>query len=96
MICEVEKSGERIHIRGEMTIYAAAPLKEKLFAALEDESDVCLDLSAVSELDTTGLQLLLLAHHTSTSRGATFSLVRPSDAVNEALGLLRLALETAS
>lgn len=95
MTCEVEKLGDRVQIRGEMTIYDAALLKEKLFAALEGQPDVCLDLSAVSELDTTGVQLLLLARHRSTARGAKFSVARPSDAVNEALGLLRIALEQA-
>jgi anti-anti-sigma factor len=90
MTCEVEKLSGRVHIRGEMTIYDAALLKQKLFAALEGEPHVHLDLSAVSEVDTTGVQLLLMAQATSVARAAKFSLLKPSEAISEALGLLRL------
>lgn len=94
MTCEVEKINGCVHVRGEMTIYGAAHLKEQLFAALAGESDVCLDLSAVSEIDTTGVQLLLLAQQVSVAGGARFALARPSDVMTEALGLLCLGVLT--
>jgi len=90
MTCEVEKRDGRIHIRGEMTIYGAAALKDDLFAALEAELDGCaLDLAAVSEFDTTGLQILLMARKVCLSRGGSFALANPSTAVRETLDLLR-------
>ena len=90
MTCEIEKRDGRIHIRGEMTIYGAAALKDDLFAVLEAEPEGCaIDLAAVSEFDTTGLQLLLLARKVCLSRGGFFGLANPSTAVRETLDLLR-------
>ena len=90
MTCEIEKRDGRLHIRGEMNIYGAAALKDDLFAALEAELEGCaLDLAGVSEFDTTGLQVLLMAHKVCLSRGGSFSLANPSTAVRETLELLR-------
>jgi anti-anti-sigma factor len=90
MTCETEKRDGRLHIRGEMTIYGAAALKEDLVAALEAEVDgCCMDLAAVSEFDTTGLQLLLMVRKMCLARGGSFSLTNPSPAVRETLDLLR-------
>lgn len=90
MTCEIEKRSGQIYIRGEMTIYGAAALKDDLFAALEAEADGCaLDLTGVSEFDTTGLQILLMARKVCLSRGASFALANPSTAVRETLELLR-------
>jgi anti-sigma B factor antagonist len=90
MTCEIEKRDGRLHIRGEMTIYGAAALKDDLFAALEAELDGCaLDLAGVSEFDTTGLQVLLMVRKACLLRGASFALANPSSAVRETLDLLR-------
>jgi anti-sigma B factor antagonist len=90
MTCEIEKRDGRIYIRGEMTIYGAAALKDDLFAALEAQSDGCaLDLAGVSEFDTTGLQILLMARKVCLSRGGSFALANASTAVCETLDLLR-------
>ncbi len=90
MTCEIEKRDGQLHIRGEMTIYGAAALKDDLFAAIEGEVAGCaLDLNGVSEFDTTGLQVLLMARKVCLSRGGSFSLVNPSPAVRETLDLLR-------
>jgi anti-sigma B factor antagonist len=90
MTCEVEKRDGLLRIRGEMTIYGAAALKGDLFAALEEEKGGCtLDLADVSELDTTGVQILLMAQRACVARGASFALANPSEIVRETLGLLR-------
>lgn len=90
MTCEIEKRDGRLHLRGEMTIYGAAALKDDLFPVLEAELDGCtLDLAGVSEFDTTGLQILLMARKVCQSRGGLFSLANPSPAVQETLDLLR-------
>jgi anti-sigma B factor antagonist len=91
MTCEVDKRDGRVHIRGEMTIYGAAALKDELFAAFAPVSDACsVDLAGVSELDTTGIQILIMAQRACAARGAPFSLANPSDVVREALELLRV------
>jgi anti-anti-sigma regulatory factor len=46
-------------------------------------------LAGVSEFDTTGLQVLLMARKVCLSRGGTFTLANPSAAVRETLDLLR-------
>jgi anti-anti-sigma factor len=89
MTCEVEMSAGVAHIRGEMTIYEAAALKALLFKALDSEPGHCaVDLAGVSELDTTGVQLLLLAQRTCAARGATFTLTNPSSVVRDTFELL--------
>jgi anti-anti-sigma factor len=47
---------------GDLTIYYVAQIKDELFADYEKLADkIALDLAAVSEIDTAGVQLLLFA-----------------------------------
>jgi anti-sigma B factor antagonist len=47
---------------GDLTIYYVAQIKDELFADYEKLADkVALDLAAVGEIDTAGVQLLLFA-----------------------------------
>jgi anti-sigma B factor antagonist len=47
---------------GEITIYTVAQLKNELFAEQDNLSEkIALDLHAVTEIDTAGVQLLLFA-----------------------------------
>lgn len=80
-----------LHLAGEMTIYFAGELKSGLLDALRSaDGEAALDLSAVSEFDTAGLQLLLLARRESLARGNAFSLRAASTVVEEALELCGL------
>jgi len=55
---------------GEITIYTVAQLKNELFAELDSFPEkITLDLQAVTEIDTAGVQLLLFAQKIFT--GAT-------------------------
>jgi len=80
-----------LRIEGEMTIYRADELKQLLLAPLEHAAALEIDLSAVTELDTSGLQLLMLAKKTAQARQAELHLVRHSPAVLEVFELLNLA-----
>jgi anti-sigma B factor antagonist len=54
--------GQRcLHLRGELTIYAAAAVRAKLLEALSGASGLEIDLAGVTEIDTAGLQLLVAA-----------------------------------
>lgn len=54
------KSGTVLSVDGELTIYTVAQAKQQLLDDHENlKSPVGLDLHAVSEIDTAGLQLLL-------------------------------------
>lgn len=93
---------ERLSIDGEMTIYRATELKERIAqmfhgatagdlpAVSGSNRDVDLDLSAVSELDAAGLQLLLLFNRRACMDNRRLRLMAPSTAVRDALALVHL------
>jgi len=91
MSCEVKKTKGLIRVRGEMTIYAAATVAEELRAAVAAQSGDCrIDLSEVSEMDTTGLQILLMAKRACAAADKPLTFVKPSAVVSESLSLLRI------
>ena len=62
-----------LRLAGSMTIGQAAGLKEALVAALGEASELRVDLSGVSEIDLTGLQLLDASHQSALASGKLFS-----------------------
>lgn len=83
-------------IEGEMSVYRAAELKQVLLEQLEVSPQLELDLSAVSEIDTAGLQLLLLARREARAREGALRIVAQSAAVDDLLALLHLDAGLAS
>ena len=79
-----------IALDGELTIYRAAQLKPLLLAALPGTGPIELDLAEVTEVDTAGVQLLLLLRREALAAGRTLHLLNPSLAVAEAFELLDL------
>jgi anti-anti-sigma factor len=75
----------RILVDGELTIYSAAEDLKGLLRALDRAASLEIDLSQVSEMDTAGLQLLLLVKREADRRGKAMRLVAHSAA---ALGVL--------
>lgn len=71
---------EKLAIEGELTIYTAAEMKEKIGALLAAAA-VEIELSQVSEIDTAGLQLLLLARQECARQEKAIAFTHPSDAV---------------
>jgi len=59
--------------------------------ALECSDEVEYDLSGLTELDTSGVQLLLLLKHEASVQGRRCHLTHANDTVSEVLGLLGLA-----
>jgi len=90
MTFEIEKRDDADYVRGEMTIYNAAALKAALFSSAS-QGPRCIDLADVSEFDTAGLQLLLMAERECNARGEAFLVRNPSPAVRQALDLVRPA-----
>jgi anti-anti-sigma factor len=81
----------QVSIQDEMTIYNAQSLKETLLGyCVPGIQELQLDLSAVTEIDSAGLQLLLLLKAEAHKRGFTLCLLRHSAAVLEAFELLKL------
>ncbi len=56
-----DKGACMVWIEGEMTIYNAVEMKKGLEQCLKASGEIRVDLSRVSEMDTSGVQLLLLA-----------------------------------
>lgn len=71
-----------------MTIYRAAELKETVLAALAAAPALDIELRQVEEIDTSGIQLLLLARREAAREGKPLRLVGHSAAVREAFALL--------
>lgn len=91
MSFELSERKDVLCVRGEMTIYDAAGLKERLFAAVRSRAgDAKLDLSKVTEFDTAGLQILLMAERVAIACGTRMQVLNPSDAVRSTLDLCRL------
>ena len=81
----------QLAIKEDMTIYNASSQKIQLLDALVECSELDLDLSQVSEMDTAGFQLLILAKREAIDAGKSLRLVAHSRAVTELLDLYHMA-----
>ncbi len=79
-----------LHIEGDMTIYTAAELKAELMPHLSQPLEREIDLSGVSEIDSAGLQLLMLAKREAGRHACPLRLTGHSRAVLEVLDLCNL------
>lgn len=82
-----------LKLQGELTIYAVAEAHRELQAQEAKHPDLILDLSAVTEMDSAGFQLLLWLKRRVALRGRSLALVHHSSAVVEVLDLLAVAGE---
>jgi len=83
-------AGRTLEIEGELTIQTAADRRGALLAMADGGSDLDLDLSAVTELDTAGLQLLLLARREAELSGHRLTVSGASQAVRDVLAIAQL------
>lgn len=90
---DTDGAPQSLRIEGEMTIYTAAELKQRLVGALNAGGDLEIDLSDVSEIDSAGLQLLILAKREGTRRNKNVGLTGHSAAVIECLDLCNITAE---
>lgn len=82
---------QTLAIEGEMTIFFAAEQKPQLLNFLAKRGkEFELNLANVSEIDTAGLQLLILLKREAARTGKTLRYVMHSKAVLEVLELTRL------
>jgi len=82
---------QRVHVDGAMTVYTCGELKPRLLEQLTAHPDTTgIDLSRVIELDTAGLQLVLMARRHASAAGRELQVINPSRAVSDVLELCRL------
>lgn len=90
-IREETKNGVcHLAVEGEMTIYTAAELKSELAPHLS-KGQIEIDLSQVSEMDSAGLQLLILAKREAMKDDRVLHLSGHSQAVLEVLDICNMA-----
>ena len=81
----------RVALDGELTIMTAAESKERLLTALPGSGGLRVDLAGVEEIDTAGLQVLLLTRREAESMSLPFELTAPAPGVAAVLALAGLA-----
>lgn len=81
----------RIDIKGELSIFTAAGLRQQLLDALDGGSEMEVDLSGVSEMDSAGIQLMVAAKREASARNLPLRFTGHSPAVIDILGLCNLA-----
>lgn len=85
-----EAGGCHIRIEDELSIYTASAVTATLCEAIAAHDRIAIDLSGVTEIDTAGLQILLVARKEALLRHRELSFVGQSRVVLEGLHLMNL------
>jgi len=80
----------RLAIEQDMTIYHAEALKAELMVNVEQNQVIELDLSRVAEIDTSGIQLLMLAKRECQKQDKTLRIVAHSPRVQELMDFFNI------
>ena len=88
---DAKASASRIALDRDLTIYNAGGVKSQFLDALEAHELLELDLSQVAEIDTAGIQLLVLAKRESLRQKRSLRIVAHSPAVRDAIDFFDLA-----
>lgn len=80
------KDTSTLIFEGELTIYNVSQLKEELFADYDKLADkIALDLQAVTDIDTAGVQLLLFAKKFFTAVHKSVFITKSNESVESVL-----------
>jgi anti-sigma B factor antagonist len=82
-----------LELVGDLTIYVAAEQRVRLIAALEATDFLRLDLAQVTEIDSAGLQLLLMLSREAQLTGKELELTGHSRPVLDVLALAHLSAD---
>lgn len=85
------RDGCRLTLSGELTIYTAATLKERLVRELGEPGPMEVDLGKVSELDTAGFQVLYGLRRACARIGKDLKISSSSQTVREVFELYNAA-----
>ena len=83
-------TAHRVALHEDMTIYHALEQKQQLMSALETSESLELDLAQVGEIDTAGLQLLILVKREAARAKKTLKIVAHSPAVRQTIDFCQL------
>lgn len=91
MLQHITEAGiESVSPQGEMTIYHIAELAQAFLPLLATDALLVVDLKEVTDIDSSGAQLLMLARRERLQAGKKLTLVNHSDAVISLFSLLGL------
>lgn len=80
-----------VTVRGEVDLYSSPELREALTGGLPcDAREVCVDLSEVPYMDSSGVATLVEGLRAAKNAGLSFAVVAPSAQVRKVLQLSRL------
>ena len=86
-------SSHRLSLTEDLTIYHALEQKDILLDELALTSELELDLTQVNDMDTAGLQLLILLKKEAQRTGKQVSIIAHSQAVRSIIDFCNLATE---
>lgn len=88
----IETRGDTCHmaLQGELTIYQAADLAKELLPQLDRRESIVVDLSGVSDIDSSCAQVLMMAKRARLAHGKPFVLSEHSQPVIDAFETLGL------
>jgi anti-anti-sigma factor len=73
-----------INIEGSLNSYTYTDFQDKLYALIE-QTNVCMDMSKVTNISSAGLGVLMSAMETGEEKGFTLYILNPSDIVKMAI-----------
>ena len=89
MPLELHQKRKTLIVSGELNIYTAREAGEKLLPLLREAASPTIDLAQVSEFDSSGLQVLLMARRAAVAAGKDLRIAAASAAVRDALDLVQ-------
>lgn len=93
MECKVQYRKGRLRISGEMTIYTCEAVTSQVLCAITpDAAPLRVDLGKVTEMDTAGLQVILMARRHAKDLARELTIESASPAVADVLTLCGLSV----
>lgn len=93
-ICYLNE-GDRalVAVRGELSIFHAARLRDELFEALSGHPELDIDLGEVEDCDSSGIQLLLMLKREARRQDKRLALFNHAPCIADVIELLNLGTE---
>ena len=88
-----QANNKNIELGTSLSIFNAAILHEKITGAYKESDRIEIDLNAITDCDTAGIQLLYSLKKSCLDSGKKISLTNPSDAVTAALERMSMSWE---
>ncbi|MCE0558841.1 MULTISPECIES: STAS domain-containing protein [unclassified Motilimonas] len=79
-----------LEINDELTIYTAAMMKQELQDVLSKQDELEISLECVSDIDSAGIQILILLHQQAKKKGKTLRFIKHNRQVIDVLETLNL------